>query len=103
MPCAFGEFLECDVDVVKHFDVIAKKADGLNEHRTMACRLQFKNGLLYGWPEPCSARHALALKGKLPIRAVKTGCAGNQLCGVFGLIFVGIAFENGAVRERYGR
>src|SRR6266700_3810401 len=103
----FCELFEDDINVVKHFYVIAKKPDGLDKNATMSASLEIKNGRFDGWPQPRTSRHSLALKSESPVRSFNPCCSRDQFRRLARLLFIRIALEDGALRntmrgENYG-
>ena len=62
-----GELFEDDVNVIKHFDVIAEKPNWLHEDAPISAALELKNGGFDSCAEPRASGHSLALKSEPPV------------------------------------
>ena len=64
----FGsKVLKSNIDIVEHFDVIAHKADWLNEKKFVTCGGKLLDHAFNRGAEPLSPAHALALEGEVPL------------------------------------
>src|SRR5258708_18669583 len=94
-----GEFLEADVHIIEHLNVVAHKTDRCDDHALVALLLKFEYRALYRRPQPRPARHALALKGKvLKLWRKARDFSSYQARCLLGLLLVGIAGLNSPLR-----
>src|SRR5581483_168823 len=83
---------KCDVDVIQDFDVIAEKADRLDEHAPMSLRFQRQDRLFHRGSDPGTSRQTLTLKREGPGFTSEPRLLCYELGCVMRLVPVGIAF-----------
>mgnify|MGYP003694127743 CR=1 FL=1 len=89
-----------DINIVKHFHVIAWEADRLHEDSGVTLRFELEDRFLDGRAQPGSARHALALERELPFFGLELPLRGRRVRrSPRALRLVGIAFGDGALRH----
>jgi hypothetical protein len=96
-----GETTEQNVDVVKNFNVVAKKANGLKDECLNSLSGYRLEGFLDGGAYPWTAAGTLTLEGKPP--AGNLGHAsGDKLSRVAGFISVGVGTLSSWPETRFG-